>query len=86
VSFSLTKEARLCFMNGVFEVFATRIEASGTVNASATLRDSDGEDALRLESRAVGEAGNRLKYAITQGAVEGAARRQMRWQAGPLRL
>jgi hypothetical protein len=48
VSFSLTKEARLCFMNGVFEVFATRIEASGTVNASATLRDSDGEDALRL--------------------------------------
>jgi hypothetical protein len=77
VSFSLTKEARLCFMNGVFEVFATRIEASGTVNASATLRDSDGEDALRLEARAVGEAGNRLKYAITQGAVEGAANIQI---------
>lgn len=76
-SFSLTKEARLCFMNGVFEVFATRIEASGTANAYATLRDAEGEDTLRLEARAVGESGNRLKYALTQGAVEGAVNIQI---------
>ena len=30
-AFSLTREAKLCFMNGVFEVFATRIDAAGRI-------------------------------------------------------
>ncbi len=71
LSFSLTKEARICFMNGVFEVFATRIEAAGTANASAVLKDAEGEEALRLEARYVGESGNKLRYSVSAGAIEG---------------
>jgi hypothetical protein len=71
-AFSMTKEARACFMNGVFEIFATRIEAAGSNSASTTLKDIEGEDALKLEAKAVGEAGNKVRYAVAAGAIEGA--------------
>ena len=71
-AFSMTKEARACFMNGVFEIFATRIEAAGSNSASATLKDTDGEDVLKLEAKAVGDSGNKVRYAVAAGAIEGA--------------
>ena len=66
---SLTKEARLCFLNGVFQVFVTRIEASGSKNAAITLKNPDG-DALKLEARSPGEAGNNIKVGVTKGTVK----------------
>jgi len=68
---SLTKEARLCFLNGVFEVFATRVEAAGSANASVTLKNVDGENIVRLEAKLPGEAGNKIKVGTTKGTVKG---------------
>ena len=70
-AYSLTKEARLCFLNGVFEVFATRVEAAGTANASVTLKNKDGENVVRLEAKLPGEAGNKIKVGVTKGTVKG---------------
>lgn len=67
---SLTKEARLCFLNGVFEVFATRVEATGSQNAAVNLKNVDGENVVKLEAKVSGEAGNRIKVGITKGTAK----------------
>ncbi len=67
---SLTKEARLCFLNGVFEVFATRVEAAGSQNATLTLKNKEGENIVKLEAQIPGEAGNKLKIGIAKGTVK----------------
>jgi hypothetical protein len=68
---SLTKEARLAFLNGVFEVFATRMEATGSKNASTTFRSTEGEEIVRLEAKISGEAGNKLKAGVIKGSAAG---------------
>jgi hypothetical protein len=68
---SLTKEVRLCFLNGVFEVFATRIESAGSQSASGLLRNIDGEDAIKIDGKIVGEAGNNIKVGVTKGTAAG---------------
>ncbi len=68
---SLTKEARICFLNGVFEVFATRIEAAGSQNATLTLKNVDGENVVKLEAKLPGEAGNKLKVGVAKGTAKG---------------
>ena len=68
---SLTKEARLCFLNGVFEIFVTRVEASGSKNAALTLKNTDGEDSVELDAKVSGEAGNQIKVGVIQGSAEG---------------
>jgi len=68
---SLTKEVRLCFLNGVFEVFATRIEASGSQSSSGVLNNSDGEDAIKIDSKTAGEAGNNIKVGVSKGTAPG---------------
>jgi len=68
---SLTKEARACFLNGVFEVFATRIEASGSQPASVMLKNEDGEDTIRIDAKISGEAGNKTDIGISKGTAEG---------------
>jgi len=70
-TYSLTKEARQCFLNGVFEIFATRIEAAGTKSASCTLNDADGAEVVKLVARVPGEAGNNLRFGATAGSTEG---------------
>lgn len=68
---SLTKEVRLCFLNGVFEVFATRIEAAGSQNASAVLKNTEGEDCLRIDAKGPGETGNKIKVGVLKGSAGG---------------
>jgi hypothetical protein len=72
-NYGLTKEARLAFQNGVFEVFATRIEASGSQNASAIIKTDEGDDAINVTSKTAGEAGNRIEVGISKGTVDGTA-------------
>lgn len=69
--YSLTKEVRLCFLNGVFEVFATRIEAAGSRSASAVLKSTEGEEAVQIEAKTSGEVGNNIKIGISKGTVKG---------------
>jgi hypothetical protein len=74
---SLTKEARLCFLNGVFEVFATRMEATGSQSASSILKNTDGEDCLRVDAKEPGEAGNKIKVGILKGSASGSVAAQV---------
>jgi hypothetical protein len=74
---SLTKDARLAFLNGVFEVFATRIEAAGSQSASAVLKNTDGEDAVRIDAKDPGEAGNKIKVGVIKGTASGSVGMQV---------
>ncbi len=67
---SLTKEVRRCFLNGVFQVFATRIEATGSKDATLTLKDADGTNVAKLDAKISGEAGNKIKVGITKGTTK----------------
>ena len=68
---SLAKEVRNCFLNGVFQVFATRIEATGSKDASVTLKDEDGATVVKLDAKIPGEAGNKIKVGVTKGSAKG---------------
>lgn len=71
LNFSLTKEVRTCFLNGVFQVYATRIEASGSAAAMSVLKNSDGEDSIRIESKSAGESGNKIVVGVSKGSIAG---------------
>ena len=68
---SLTREVRLCFLNGVFEVFATGIEAAGSQTASEILKNTDDEDAIKIEAKVAGESGNKIKFGVAKGTAAG---------------
>ncbi|MEM2305057.1 MAG: phage tail sheath protein, partial [Candidatus Methanomethylicia archaeon] len=44
--YTLIKDARLAFLNGVFEVFAVRVEGENGKAAEATLNDSEGNPSV----------------------------------------
>lgn len=69
-TYSLLKDARLSFLNGVFEVYATRIEAEGGGAASATLKNENNENLLGLQSKAPGEVGNKVKLSVLKGSAK----------------
>jgi hypothetical protein len=68
---SLAKEVRNCFLNGVFQVFATRIEATGSKDASVTLKDEDGANIVKLDAKIPGEPGNKIKVGVDKGSAKG---------------
>ena len=68
---SLTKEARICFLNGVFQVFVTRMEATGSSIALCILKNSDGEESIRAEAKSAGEGGNKITLGISKGTSAG---------------
>jgi hypothetical protein len=68
---TLTREARTCFLNGVFQVFVTRIEATGSASADSMLKNSDGEASIRVEARAAGESGNKVTVGVSKGTAAG---------------
>jgi hypothetical protein len=69
-NYSLTKDARLAFQNGVFEIFASRIEGSGSQTASAIIKNEDSEDTIKVEAKASGEAGNKIEVGISKGTTD----------------
>jgi hypothetical protein len=71
LNMSLTKEARMCFLNGVFQIYVTRIEATGSAIAAGVLKNSDGEDSFRVEAKSAGEAGNNITVGVSKGTVAG---------------
>ena len=68
---SLTKEARLAFLNGVFQVFVTRIEAVGSQSASAILKTTEGDNCLKIEAKSPGESGNNITVGVSKGSGVG---------------
>lgn len=68
--YSLIKDARLCFLNGVSQVYAVRVEAEGSKAASTTLKNPDGAKLVGIESKMPGEAGNAIKVGISEGKAK----------------
>ena len=68
---SLAREVRNCFLNGVFQVFATRIEATGAKDANLTLKDEDGANVVKLDAKISGEPGNKIKVGVAKGSAKG---------------
>jgi hypothetical protein len=74
---SLTQEARLAFLNGVFQVFVTRIEASGSQTATAILKTTTGDNCIKIEAKTPGEVGNSITVGVSKGSAAGTVAAQI---------
>jgi len=73
-SFTLTKNAKQAFQNGVFEVVAIRVVGKGGASASATLADGEKKDTVEVSAKAIGTAGNSIKLSVEKGTAENSVR------------
>jgi len=71
---SLPRDAKLAFLNGVFQVFATRIEGSGGTAAALTLKGARKKDVVKLTSKLSGEAGNEIDVVVMRGQADNSVR------------
>ncbi len=69
-SYTLVKNAKQAFQNGVFEIVAVRVAGAGGKKASITLKDKEGKDALILTALDEGEAGNNIEVGVEPGSSE----------------
>lgn len=69
-NYTLTRDVKLAFYNGVFEVFVTRVEGTGGRNATLVLKAAKKRDAIRLESKIPGSAGNSVRVEVDKGTVD----------------
>nr|QNO53419.1 hypothetical protein JNHLJEBA_00029 [Methanosarcinales archaeon ANME-1 ERB6] len=68
--YTVTREAKQCFQNGVFEVVVTRIAGRGGKEAALTLKDAKKVSTVELKARSIGEDGNKIKAKIEKGESE----------------
>lgn len=73
--YTITKDARQAFQNGVFEVVVTAISGSEGAKASIVMKDQKDRDTVKITAKKFGEAGNSIKIKVEEGpaAEEGAA-------------
>jgi hypothetical protein len=71
---SLVRDAKLAFMNGVFQVYATRIEGTGGTMASINLPGARRKNTIKLVSKLSGEAGNETTVVIMRGQADNSVR------------
>ncbi|WP_148266554.1 phage tail sheath subtilisin-like domain-containing protein [Methanocella arvoryzae] len=62
--FSVTKDVRQAFQNGVFQVFVVPIAGRNGTKASLLLKDRKGRDTLLLTSKSMGEDGNVISVKV----------------------
>jgi hypothetical protein len=69
---TLVKEAKLAFLNGVFQIFAVKVggAASGTAVANLKGRKRQNKNVVKIVSQREGEEGNSLRVRVTAGAAE----------------
>lgn len=72
--YTLTRDARNCFQNGVFEVVAIRVMGKGGESASLTLKDSAKIETVKLEARKIGSAGNNITVKVENGTEKNTVR------------
>src|SRR5262245_5418981 len=68
--FTLHRDAKNAFLNGVFQVVATRVGGSASSPAFTTMKGRKRQDVLKLSSRYLGEDRNKINYAILKGASD----------------
>src|SRR6478735_9227169 len=70
LGFTLHKDAKNAFLNGVFQVIATRVGGSASSPAFTVLKGRKRIDVLKLVSKDLGEAGNKINIVVLRGASE----------------
>ncbi|MEM0054032.1 MAG: hypothetical protein QXL89_07585 [Nitrososphaeria archaeon] len=75
--YTLTRDARLAFLNGVSEVFAVRVEGEPGKAAEATLLDTNGNAVLKVKAKSPGPAGNNIEVIVMKGSKEGVFRMEV---------
>jgi hypothetical protein len=75
IGFSLHKEAKQAFLNGVFQVVATRVGGAASTPAFTVLKGyRKRSESVKLTARDIGEAGNRIEVKVMRGASENTVR------------
>ncbi len=75
IGFSLHKEAKQAFLNGVFQVIATRVGGAASTPAFTVLKGyRKRSESVKLTARDIGEAGNRIEIKVMRGASENTVR------------
>lgn len=64
--YTLTKDAKQAFQNGVFEVVVTAISGSEGAKASLVLKDQNEKDTVTITARKFGGAGNNIKIKVEE--------------------
>ena len=67
---TLTRDVKMAFYNGVFEVFVTRIEGAGGKTAGLLLKGLKRRDVVRLDSKVPGAGGNSIRIEVDKGSIE----------------
>jgi hypothetical protein len=70
LGFTLHRDAKNAFLNGVFQVVATRVGGSASSPAFTALKGRKRVDVLKLVSKDLGEAGNKINIVVLRGASE----------------
>lgn len=72
--YTLTKDARLAFLNGVYEVFAVRVEGEAGKAAELGLKDANGNPSLLVKAKSAGLAGNNIEVVVMKGSKDNLVR------------
>jgi phage tail sheath gpL-like len=67
--YTITKDAKQAFQNGVFEIVVTSISGKEGSKASLVLKDLKNKDTIKLTSKKSGEAGNNVIVKIEPGST-----------------
>jgi hypothetical protein len=66
--YTITKDAKQAFQNGVFEIVVTAISGKEGAKASLVLKNLENNDTVKLTSKKSGEAGNNVCVKIEAGS------------------
>ncbi|MEM3403972.1 MAG: phage tail sheath subtilisin-like domain-containing protein [Nitrososphaeria archaeon] len=75
--YTLTKDARLAFLNGVSQVFAVRVEGEPGKPAEIGLKDANGNPSVLLKARSPGPVGNNIEVVVMRGSQENLIRLEL---------
>ncbi len=75
--FTVIRDVKQAFQNGVFEIVVMAIPGSGCVNASLVLKDEEGKDTVKVTSKKHGESGNAIDIKIDAGSAPESVRLQI---------
>lgn len=67
--YSITREAKQAFQNGVFEIVVNSISGSEGSKASITLKDHKDRNTVRITAKKLGEAGNNITIKIEESPL-----------------
>ena len=67
--YTITKDAKQAFQNGVFEVVVTSISGSEGAKAGLVLKDLKDRDSVEITAEKFGEAGNNVSFKVEAGST-----------------